>query len=306
MTPATTTEAGLETGSTTRGSRAEPEKEPATIEEEERRDRARRHSSTGGPANRPASRAEPGVPARADRATTMAPTTRSGQRPGDKSRSSGDEPRRAVNKRHVEETRRAASDRRRDRNRTAQSAGNQDEEAGPKARENDEDQNSANGAGERRGHASGQNRPERDREDGSEVDRGADRELDSGSDLLPGGGHRPMERRDARPPPAGPGTGKRWGQSKRQPKGTDGRSGGRTTVLALARSGTPNPAGPLLLRGRQAGIRDPRRRTLRDQSGLQQLAIDGRGDHGLTSEEGRGAIAAASADHQTELVVHLA
>ena len=141
----------------------------------------------------------------------MAPTTRSGQRPGDKSRSSGDEPRRAVNKRHVEETRRAASDRQRDRNRTAQSAGNQDEEAGPKARENDEDQNSANGAGERRGHASGQNRPERDREDGSEVDRGADRELDSGSDLLPGGGHRPMERRDARPPPAGPGTGQKVG-----------------------------------------------------------------------------------------------
>ena len=60
-----------------------------------------------------------------------------------------------------------------------------------------------------------------------------------------------------------PGLAKRWGQSKRQPKGTDGRSGGRTTVLALARSGTPNPAGPLLLRGRQAGIRDPRRRTLR-------------------------------------------
>ena len=53
-----------------------------------------------------------------------------------------------------------------------------------------------------------------------------------------------------------------------------------------------------------SGIQDAARYA--EQSGLRQLAIDGRGDHGLASEEGRAAIAAASAEHETELVVHLA
>ena len=43
-----------------------------------------------------------------------------------------------------------------------------------------------------------------------------------------------------------------------------------------------------------------------EQSGLQRLAIDGRGDAGLTTEEGRATIATAAAEHETEFVVHLA
>ncbi len=103
-----------------------------------------------------------------------------------------------------------------------------------------------------------------------------------------------------------PGLAKRWGESKRQPKGADGQSGGRTTVLALARSGARNQLVLYCYEGDKpgSGIHDATRYA--EQSGLQQLAIDGRGDHGLTSEEGRAAIAAASAEHGTELVVHLA
>ena len=103
-----------------------------------------------------------------------------------------------------------------------------------------------------------------------------------------------------------PGLAKRWGESKRQPKGADGQNGGRTTVLALARSGAPNQLVLYCYEGDKpgSGIHDAARYA--EQSGLRQLAIDGRGDHGLASEEGRAAIAAASAEHETELVVHLA
>ena len=102
-----------------------------------------------------------------------------------------------------------------------------------------------------------------------------------------------------------PGLAKRWGESKRQPKGADGQSGWRTTVLALARSGARNQLVLYCYEGDKpgSGIRDAA--CYAEQSGLQELAIDGRGDHGLASEEGRAAIAAAAAEHETELVVHL-
>ena len=103
-----------------------------------------------------------------------------------------------------------------------------------------------------------------------------------------------------------PGLARRWGESKRQPKDADGQSGGRTTVLALARSGALNQMVLYCYEGQKpgSGIHDAARYA--EHSGLRQLAIDGRGDHGLRSEEGRAAIAAASAEHETELVVHLA
>ena len=103
-----------------------------------------------------------------------------------------------------------------------------------------------------------------------------------------------------------PGLAKRWGESKRQPKAAGGRSGGRTTVLALARSETPHQLVLYCYEEHKpgSGIRQAARYA--EQSGLQQLAIDRRGDAGLTTEEGRATIAATAAEHETELVVHLA
>ena len=65
------------------------------------------------------------------------------------------------------------------------------------ARWDDGDHNSANGAGEQRGHASGQIRPGTSGQDRHEVDRGADREVGGGRDLLPGARCRTVEPGDA-------------------------------------------------------------------------------------------------------------
>ena len=103
-----------------------------------------------------------------------------------------------------------------------------------------------------------------------------------------------------------PGLAKRWGESKRQPQAADRRRGARTTVLALARSETPHQLVLYCYEDHKPGSGIGQAARYAEQSGLQRLAIDGRGDAGLTTEEGRATIATAAAEHETEFVVHLA
>ena len=101
-----------------------------------------------------------------------------------------------------------------------------------------------------------------------------------------------------------PGLARRWRESKRQPGPRDSRRSERTTVLALPLSKAETQGVLYCYAGEYlgSGIRDAARYA--ERSNLQQLAIDGRADGTLASDEARTAIAIAANQHETELVIH--
>ena len=99
--------------------------------------------------------------------------------------------------------------------------------------------------------------------------------------------------------------GRKWRETKDQPGPRRKQGGPFTKVLALPKSGTD--AGRWVLYSYEgdrpgSGIESAARYAQR--AGLKQLAVDGRDETWLTSDEVRRAIADAVLSHETEIVIH--
>ena len=101
-----------------------------------------------------------------------------------------------------------------------------------------------------------------------------------------------------------PGLARRWRESERRPGPQLGRDAQVTKVLALPLSDAETRWVLYAYEGSQpgSGIADAARYA--ERSGLKTLAIDGRNDSWLTSDEGRATVAEAASTHERKLVVH--
>ena len=102
-----------------------------------------------------------------------------------------------------------------------------------------------------------------------------------------------------------PALGRRWRETKHQP-GPRQRPGGQITkVLGLPASGTEGHRWVLYsYEGDRPGSGIENAARYAEWAGLKQLAVDGRNDAWLTSDEVRRAIADAVLSHETEIVIH--
>ena len=101
-----------------------------------------------------------------------------------------------------------------------------------------------------------------------------------------------------------PGLARRWRESKRRPGPRLERNAQVTKVLALPLSNTETRWVLYAYEENQRGSGIAGAARYAERSGLKTLAIDGRNDSWLTSDEGRATVAEAASTHETKLVVH--